>query len=74
MGEISSNEGMKITVDLENQQITTGKGALIRFEIDDFRKNNLLQGLDEIGLTLQHEDRIDAFEARQKQQLPWLWN
>jgi len=74
MDEISNHEGMKITVDLENQQITTGKGTLILFEIDDYRKDNLLQGLDEIGLTLQHEDRIDAFEARQKQQLPWLWN
>jgi 3-isopropylmalate/(R)-2-methylmalate dehydratase small subunit len=74
MEEISNNEGVKFTIDLENQQVTTAAGKTVNFEIDDFRKENLLKGLDEVGLTLQHEDKIDNFEARQKQQLPWLWN
>jgi 3-isopropylmalate/(R)-2-methylmalate dehydratase small subunit len=74
MGEISNNEGEKFTVDLENQQVITAAGTTINFEIDEFRKENLLKGMDEIGLTLQHKDKIDNFEARQKQQLPWLWN
>ena len=74
MEEISNKEGVKFTVDLKNQQVTTAAGTIINFEIDGFRKENLLKGLDEIGLTLQHEDKIDNFEAGQKQQLPWLWN
>ena len=74
MEEISNNEGVKFTVDLENQRVTTAAGTAINFEIDEFRKENLLKGMDEIGLTLKHEDKIDNFELRQKQQLPWLWN
>jgi 3-isopropylmalate/(R)-2-methylmalate dehydratase small subunit len=74
MKEISNNEGAKFTVDLENQQVTTAAGIIINFGIDEFRKENLLKGMDEIGLTLLHEDKIDNFEAMQKQQLPWLWN
>jgi 3-isopropylmalate/(R)-2-methylmalate dehydratase small subunit len=74
MEEISNNEGVKFTVDLENKQVTTAAGTVINFDIDEFRKENLLKGMDEIGLTLLHEDKIDNFEAMQKQQLPWLWN
>jgi len=72
--EIVANEGVKFVVDLENQRVTTDAGLVVNFEIDPFRKNNLLKGLDDIGLTLQYSDKIDAFESRQKQDLPWLWS
>ena len=73
MEEVSNNEGVKFSIDLENQTITTPGGTEIKFDIDDFRKENLLKGLDDIGLTLQHEDKITAFETKQKQHVPWLW-
>jgi 3-isopropylmalate/(R)-2-methylmalate dehydratase small subunit len=56
--------GGRVTVDLEAQQVTGPDGAVDRFEIDPFRKELLLQGLDEIEFTLRHEDAIRAFEAR----------
>ncbi len=71
--EISGNEGVKFVVDLENQEVNTPGGILIQFEIDDFRKRSLLEGLDDIAWTLQHKDKISAFEEKQKQKLPWLW-
>ena len=73
MNEIASNEGVKFSVDLENQKVTTPGGNDFDFEIDAFRKHNMLSGLDDIGITLKHEDKIAAFEARQKQAFPWLW-
>ncbi len=73
MQEIRDNEGVKFTIDLPEQTITTPAGTVIKFDIDEFRKQNLLLGLDDIGMTLQHEDKIDAFEARQQQTHPWLW-
>lgn len=73
MDEIAANEGVKFVVDLENQTVTTPAGTVINFEIDPFRKNNLLKGLDDIGITLQNSDKIDAFEAKQRQEKPWLW-
>lgn len=60
-----------VTVDLESQKITAPDGALIPFEIDPFRKYCLLNGLDDIGLTLQKEDKISAFEANRKATTPW---
>jgi len=73
MDEIAADEGIKFKIDLENQSITTAAGRVVSFEIDPFRKNNLLKGLDDIDISLQYSDKIDAFEARQKQELPWLW-
>ncbi|MFT7458038.1 MAG: 3-isopropylmalate/(R)-2-methylmalate dehydratase small subunit [Planctomycetota bacterium] len=73
MKEIASNEGVEFIVDLVNQQVTTGAGTVIDFEIDPYRKENLLNGLDDIGLTLKHVDKIDSFEEMQKQSVPWLW-
>lgn len=73
MDEIRANMGVQFAVDLPQQTITTGAGRVIYFEIDEFSKESLLKGLDDIGLTLQYTDRIDAFEARQKESLPWLW-
>ena len=74
MQEIRANEGVSFTIDLPAQTITTGGGNAIKFDIDEFRKQNLLLGLDDIGLTLKNVDKIDAFEARQQQSHPWLWN
>ena len=56
-------EGYQLTVDLEAQQVTDAYGLAASFDIDPFRKENLVQGLDDIGLTLQHESSIDAFES-----------
>jgi 3-isopropylmalate/(R)-2-methylmalate dehydratase small subunit len=61
-----------VTVDLEKQTITGPDGGLIRFEVDSFRKHCLLNGLDDIGLTLQREGRIAAFEESRKTSTPWL--
>lgn len=73
MSEIAANEGVKFIVDLENQKVTTPAGNGFDFDIEPFRKNNMLNGLDDIALTLKHEDEITAFEQKQKQALPWLW-
>jgi 3-isopropylmalate/(R)-2-methylmalate dehydratase small subunit len=73
MQEIANNEGVKFIVDLENQQVTTPAGNGFTFEIDPFRKDNMLNGLDDIGLTLKHEEKISAFEEQNKQRFPWLW-
>lgn len=56
-----------ITVDLEKQEITGPDGGTIRFDVDPFRKHCLLNGLDDIGLTMQKGERIDAYEAKLKQ-------
>jgi len=60
-------------VDLENQRITTPSGEVIEFEVDAFRKHCLLEGLDDIGITLQDEDAIRAFEAKHRAARPWLF-
>jgi len=73
MAEISADEGVRFTVDLENQQVITPAGNGFTFEIDPFRKGNLLSGLDDIGLTLKHVDKISAYEVMHKQNFPWLW-
>jgi len=61
-----------ITVDLEGQVITGPDGGEIRFEVEPFRRHCLLNGLDDIGLTLEKEGRIAAFEAEQARRCPWL--
>jgi 3-isopropylmalate/(R)-2-methylmalate dehydratase small subunit len=62
-----------IAIDLEKQEITGPDGGRLRFEIDPFRKHCLLNGLDDIGLTLEKAAEIDGYEARQRAQQPWLW-
>ena len=59
-----ANEGYQLTVDLAQQTITDNAGLSIPFEVDSFRKEYLLNGLDDIGLTLQHEEKISAYEAK----------
>jgi 3-isopropylmalate/(R)-2-methylmalate dehydratase small subunit len=63
----------RLAVDLDNQTITTPGRQELRFEIDPFRKHCLLNGLDEIGLTLEHADKIRAFEAKHKAAQPWVF-
>jgi len=60
-----------VTVDLENQEITGPDGGTIKFQIDAFKKHCLLNGLDDIGLSLEKEDKINAFEEKQKAAQPW---
>ena len=62
----------RMTVDLEAQTITTSDGQVIAFEIDPFRKHCLLNGLDDIGLTLEKAAAIDAFESRAATSRPWV--
>jgi 3-isopropylmalate/(R)-2-methylmalate dehydratase small subunit len=74
MQEVEATEGYKLNVDLEAQTITTPAGRMLHFEIDSFRKQFLLQGLDNIGWTLSHLDDITAYESRRKQEAPWLFS
>ena len=71
--ETEGNEGYRLTVDLERQQVITPDGDELAFEIDPFRRRCLLEGLDDIGLTLQHADEIRAYEERRKREAPWLF-
>jgi len=71
--DVEVNEGYQLDVNLENQTIIKPDGDVIEFEIDEFRKHRLLNGLDDIGLTLQHVDDIKAYEEKRKQQAPWLF-
>jgi 3-isopropylmalate/(R)-2-methylmalate dehydratase small subunit len=72
--EVAVNEGYQLSVDLEAQTITTPSGEVIKFDVDPFRKHCLLNGLDDIGLTLQHVDAIKAYESRRRQEAPWLFH
>ncbi|MFQ5985013.1 MAG: 3-isopropylmalate dehydratase small subunit [Alphaproteobacteria bacterium] len=73
MKDAEASERAVFTVDLEAQTIARPDGGSVRFEIDPFRKHCLLNGLDDIGLTLQKAEAIDRFEARQKVAQPWLY-
>jgi 3-isopropylmalate/(R)-2-methylmalate dehydratase small subunit len=72
--EVHANKGYRLAVDLEQQTVTTPAGEHIKFDIDPSTKVSLLNGLDEIGLTLQHGDKIKAFEAHHQQAQPWLFS
>lgn len=71
--EAASKSGYRLHINLPAQTITTPQGETISFDIEDFRKERLLQGLDDIGLTLQHAAEIRAYEARRRQEAPWLF-
>jgi 3-isopropylmalate/(R)-2-methylmalate dehydratase small subunit len=68
----AATASFKLAVDLEAQTITSPDGTVYPFEVDAFRKHCLLNGLDDIGLTLQHMDEISAFEAKHRAAQPWL--
>ena len=72
--EVHSTAGYRLAVDLEQQTVTTPAGDAFSFEIDPFHKHCLLNGLDEIGLTLEHADKIKAFEVRHRKDQPWLFS
>ena len=71
--ETEATEGYRLTVDLEAQTITTPASETIAFEVDSFRKHCLINGLDDIGLTLQHVEDIKAYEEQRKISAPWLF-
>jgi 3-isopropylmalate/(R)-2-methylmalate dehydratase small subunit len=72
--DTASFPGFRLVIDLDAQTVSTSDGSKrFRFEIDAFRKYCLLNGLDEIGLTLRHADRIRAFEDRRRAQFPWYF-
>ena len=71
--DVVSNPGFQLTVDLVNQLVVTPNGVQHGFSVDEFRKYCLLNGLDDIGLTLQHVDDIKAYEQKRSQQAPWLF-
>ena len=72
--DAASFTGFRVVVDLAEQTVATSDGSKIfRFDVDPFRKYCLLNGLDEIGLTLRHAEKIKAFEARRKTQFPWYF-
>jgi len=71
--ETIEHEGYRLQVDLASQTVTTPAGAVLAFTVDRERKHRLLNGLDDIGLTLQHTDKIRAYEARRKSEVPWLF-
>lgn len=71
--EVTATEGYELTIDLENQNIIKPNGDSIPFEVDAFRKHCLLNGLDDIGLTLQDADDITAYEVIRKASSPWLF-
>jgi 3-isopropylmalate/(R)-2-methylmalate dehydratase small subunit len=71
--EAGATKGYRLAVDLEQQTVTTPSGESFKFDIDPFRKHCILNGLDDIGLTLEHTDEIKAFETRHKEAQPWLF-
>jgi len=72
--EVAANEGYQLTVDLEAQVIRKPDGSEIPFEVDAFRKHCLLNGLDDIGLTLQDAEEIKAYEDKRRASAPWLFS
>jgi 3-isopropylmalate/(R)-2-methylmalate dehydratase small subunit len=66
-------DSFKLRIDVADQTVTTPGGETLGFEIDAFRKHCLLNGLDDIGLTLQHADEIRQYEARRRAEAPWLF-
>ena len=72
MADAEKGENARMSVDLEAQEITTSDGEVIKFEVDAFKKHCLLNGLDDIGLTMEKEASIDAYEAKAGAARPWV--
>ena len=70
---VEAAPGYRLKIDLEQQSITAPDGTVYRFEVEVFRKHCLLNGLDDIGLTLQHVDEIKVYEAKHRAAQPWLF-
>ena len=71
--DVVANEGYELTINLAEQKIVKPNGEEIAFEVDAFRKHCLLNGLDDIGLTLQDSQAIKDYESKRSQQAPWLF-
>lgn len=69
-----AHPGYRLHIDLEAQTVTRPDGKVLAFDVDSFRKHCLVNGLDDIGLTLRHADKIRDFEARRRLEQPWLFN
>ena len=74
MAEAQASEGYQLSIDLNAQTVTTPSSRVLHFDIDGFRKDALLKGLDNVGWTLSHGDEIAAYEERRKREAPWLFN
>jgi len=72
--DVQAEPGYQLTVDLEAELVIMPNGEQISFEIDPFKKHCLLNGLDDIGLTLQHTDDIQSYEQNRQKQSPWLFS
>ncbi len=72
--EMYASEGYELTVDLQRQQVITPSGEELSFEVDEFRRHCLLEGLDDIGLTLQSAEAIRSYEQGWREQSPWLFD
>ncbi|SFR46476.1 3-isopropylmalate/(R)-2-methylmalate dehydratase small subunit [Marinobacter daqiaonensis] len=72
--ETYANEGYQLDVDLEAKRVTTPSGESFDFEVDDFRRHCLLNGLDDIGVTLEDAEQIRAYEEQRRETAPWLFN
>ncbi len=72
--EAAGQPGYRLAIDLAEQSVTTPGGETIKFDIEPFKKHCLMNGLDEIGLTLEHAAEIKTFETRRREQQPWLFN
>ncbi|MDA5092773.1 3-isopropylmalate dehydratase small subunit [Aliiroseovarius sp. KMU-50] len=72
MADAEKGENARMTVDLEAQEITTSDGDVISFDVDEFKKHCLLEGLDDIGLTMEKKASIDTFEAQASAARPWV--
>lgn len=72
--EMYATEGYQLTIDLAAQVVKTPSGESFAFDVDEFRKHCLLNGLDDIGLTLEHADAIRAYEAKKRVEAPWLFD
>ena len=71
--EVTAMPGYRLKLDLAAQTLTMPSGEVVAFDVDAFRKHRLLNGLDDIGLTLQHVAEIKAYEARRRGEAPWLF-
>lgn len=71
--EVDAEPGLRLRVDLNSQTVTAPGGRVFNFQIDEFKRDCLLQGLDNIGLTLSHDDEIGSYEQKRQAQTPWLF-
>jgi 3-isopropylmalate/(R)-2-methylmalate dehydratase small subunit len=74
MDDAKKGANARLSIDLEKQTITRPDGGVVKFEVDAFRKHCLLNGLDDVGLTLQKAPAIGSFEEKNRLSQPWLWS